>query len=127
MKAIRILHWAPRTLCILAILFISLFALDSFDPRLTFWQQIQGFLMHLIPSFLLTFFLIFAWKYELAGGIILAIIGLGFTPMVFSMNYHHNQSVWISLSIVAMITLPFFLTGILFILSHYVKKKHTDN
>jgi len=28
----KILYWSPRILCILAILFISIFALDAFEP-----------------------------------------------------------------------------------------------
>ena len=122
-KAILIIHWVPRILCILAILFVSLFALDSFGPGLTVWQQIGGFFIHLLPSFILTIILIVAWKWELIGGTILAVIGLGFTPMIFSMNYQMNHSIGLSLGIIASITFPFILIGVLFILSHYMKKK----
>ena len=121
--AIKIIHWVPRILCILAILFISLFALDSFAPELTFWQQIGGFLIHLIPSFILLVFLITAWKWELTGGMIFMILGIGFSPIVFSMNYHMNHSIWISIGIIASITFPFIIVGGLFILSHFIKKK----
>ncbi len=119
----KIIHWLPRVLCILAILFISLFALDSFDPKLPASRQWQEFFMHLIPSFILIIILIIAWKWELVGGTILAILGLGFTPYIFTGNYHHNHSIWTSLAIIAIITLPFVITGGLFILSHYVKLK----
>ncbi|MEI6456167.1 MAG: hypothetical protein WCO93_07750 [bacterium] len=120
---IIVIHWIPRILCILAILFISVFALDSFDPRLTIWQQIGGFLIHLIPTYVLILFLYVAWKWELIGGIILAILGAAFTPIIYMMNYNMNHSVWITLSIVAMITLPFIIIGGLFILSHFMKMK----
>jgi hypothetical protein len=123
-KALRIIQWTPRILCILAILFVSMFALDSFDSRLTLWQQISGFLIHLIPTYILIIFLVVAWKWELIGGIILAILGLGFSPLVFTMNYHMNHSVAMSLGVIALITLPFVLIGALFILSHFVKKRH---
>ena len=122
--SIRIIHWAPRILCILAILFLGLFALDSFDPKYTFWQQLQGFFIHLIPNFILIIFLIIAWKWELIGGLIFMAVGLGFTPFIFSGNYEHNHSFWVSLSIVLAITFPFILTGALFILSHFLKKKN---
>jgi len=122
-KTIAIIHWAPRILCILAILFISMFALDSFDPRLTLWQQVGGFLIHLIPTYILIFFLVVAWKWEWIGGMIFAIIGLGFAPIIFSKNYQMNHSVWMSLGIIMMINLPFILVGGLFILSHFLKKK----
>ncbi len=104
-KIIKIVHWLPRIFCILAILFISLFALDSFDPKLTFWQQIQGFFMHLIPSFILIIILIYAWKKELIGGILFTIIGLALSPFVYKMNYNMNHSVSMSLGIIASINL----------------------
>ena len=51
--SLAVYHWLPRILCILSILFISMFALDAFAPNLTIWQQITDFLIHLIPSFIL--------------------------------------------------------------------------
>lgn len=122
--SIRLFHWLPRILCILAILFISLFAADAFEPGLTIWQQLRGFLMHLIPSFILLFLLIVAWKWELIGGIIFTIIGLGLSPFIFMRNYNMNHSVGVSLAIILMITFPFVVVGILFIISHFMKKKN---
>ncbi len=119
----KILHWTPRILGILAILFISMFTLDAFDPNKTFWQQIADFLMHMIPSFVLIAFLVIAWKWELAGGIIFILIGLGFSPIIYMHNYQMNDSVWMSLKVLLFITFPFILMGILFVLSYYKKKK----
>lgn len=116
-------YWIPRLLCIAAILFISMFALDSFAPGLTFWQQIGGFLIHLIPSYILLAALLIAWKWEKIGGIILMIIGLGFSPFVFSMNHHRTGSVGVGLIVVLMINVPFIMVGALFWLSHYLRKK----
>lgn len=121
---ISILHWTPRILCILAILFISLFALDSFGPGQPLGQQILAFLIHLIPSFVLLALLILAWYREYLGGWIFLLIGLGFSPIIFLHNFRMNHSEWMSLGIVLMITFPFVLVGILFILSHYYKKRH---
>ena len=123
-KSIRIFHWLPRILCILAILFISLFAADSFRPEITIWQQLTGFFMHLIPSFILTALLVVAWKWEFIGGIIFMVIGLAFSPYIFIHNYNMNHSVGMTLGIVMLITFPFVVVGILFIISHY-KKKNT--
>ncbi len=120
---IKILHWTPRIICILAILFISLFAFDSFSPGLTMWQQIGAFLMHLIPSFILIALLVVAWKREFIGGIIFALIGLAFSPFIFLHNYKMNHSVWMSLSVILIINIPFVVVGILFILSYLKKKK----
>ena len=117
------LYWLPRILCILAILFVSVFALDAFQPELTFWQQIQGFMMHLIPSFVLLFFLLIAWKWELIGGAIFVRIGLVLSPFIYMHNYNMNGSVRMSIGIIAMITFPFILVGIFFILGHNFNKK----
>ena len=115
----KILYWLPRLLCIVAILFISLFALDAFQPEHTIWQQIGAFLMHLIPSLILLALLLIAWKWEYIGGIIFTVIGLGFSPFIFKHNYDMNHSIWMSLGIISMITLPFVVVGILFIMSHF--------
>ena len=124
MKAfIKIIHWTPRIVCILAILFISMFAADSFAPELTFWQQIGGFIFHLIPSFVLLGILIFSWKRELIGGIIFTIIGLGLSPFIFKLNYNMNHSIGLSIGIILMITFPFVIVGALFIISHYIRKR----
>jgi len=119
----RLIFLLPRIICILAIVFISIFAFDAFDPDLTIWKQIQSFAMHLIPSFVLLLILLIAWKWELIGGIIFVLIGLGLSPVIYIHNYHMNGSVWMSLGVISMITLPFILVGVLFMLSHWNKKK----
>ncbi len=121
---IKVLHWIPRIICMLAILFISLFALDSFGPDLTIWQQIGAFLIHLIPSFVLLALLIVAWKWEYIGGIIFIIIGFGTSPFIFNHNYNMNHSVGMSLGIILMITFPFVVVGVLFIISYFRKKRY---
>jgi hypothetical protein len=124
--SIRIIHWIPRILCVLSILFVSLLALDSFAPGIPLRQQIGGFFMHMIPSFVLILFLIVAWKWELIGGAIFVMIGLGFMPFIYMMNFHMNNSVWMSLGVILMINAPFVLVGLLFILSHFLKRKNSD-
>lgn len=118
----KILYWAPRIICVLAILFVSLFALDAFDPELTIWQQIAGFLIHLIPSFVLIGLLIIAWKYEKIGGILLILVGIIFSFIIFRMNFRMNHSIWKSLIVIVSLTFPFILSGALF-LAHYRKER----
>jgi hypothetical protein len=122
--SVKVLKWLPRIICILVILFISMFSLDAFAPGLTLWQQLGGFMIHNIPSFVLLVFLIFAWKRELTGGIIFIILGFILSLLVFLLNHYRNHfSLGRSLGIVAMIALPFVVAGILFIMSYYRKKK----
>lgn len=115
-------HWIPRILCIAAIFFVSIFAADAFAPGLSMSQQLREFTIHLIPSFILTAILILAWNRELLGGMIFTLLGLGLSPVVFLMNYNNNHSVIISLSIILLITIPFVVVGILFIISHRRKQ-----
>jgi hypothetical protein len=120
----KVLYWTARILCILAILFISLFALDSVSSERTFWQNATSLIMSLIPSFVLLAALIIAWKWEKTGGIILTIIGLALSIFVFVLNYKRNHfSVANSLKNALILAIPFVLAGILFILSHYRMKK----
>ena len=119
---VSVFHWLPRILCILAILIISLFAADSFDPRLTFWQQMGSFFMHMLPSFALLTFLAIAWKREMIGGVIFTIIGIVMSPFIYQFNYNMNHSIWASLEVISMITFPFVVVGALFILSDRLKK-----
>jgi len=122
-KSIKIIHWTPRFLCILAILFISIFSLDAFGHGKPFWNQIGDFLMHLIPSFILAGILLLAWKKEIIGGVIFILIGAIATPWVYSHNFAMNQSVGQTIGIVMTLTAPFVLVGVLFIIGHYMKKK----
>jgi hypothetical protein len=109
----------------MAILFISLFAADAFASGLTIWQQLGGFLIQLIPSFILLAFLIVAWKWELIGGIIFMVIGLVTSPLIFLLNHNRNHfSISASLKNVLFITFPFIVVGVLFIISNSLKKKN---
>lgn len=120
---VKILHWTPRILCILAILFISMFAFDVFGPGIPVWRQILALLLHLVPSFVLLALLIVAWKWELIGGILFMIIGIAMSPVIFVHNYKMNHSIGMSIGIIATITLPFVIVGILFIVSYLQKRK----
>jgi len=73
-KMNQFIFWAPRTLAILFILFLSLFSLDIFDGNYGFWETILGLFMHNIPSMVLLIILIISWKYELVGGIIFNLV-----------------------------------------------------
>ena len=119
---IAFFHWLPRILCILAILFLSMFSMDAFEPGIPAGKQWLDFVIHLIPSLILLIFLVIAWKWELPGGIIFILIGVGFSPFIFLLNYHRNHSIGMSLGIIAVITVPFIIVGLLFLLSRKMKK-----
>jgi len=105
----------------------SMFALDAFGQGMTLWQQLVSFFMGLIPSFILLALLLIAWKWEYAGGISFAIIGIITSPLVYLWNYNMNHSVGMSMGIVLMVTFPFIVVGVLFLVSHHMKKKYPEN
>ena len=119
----KILYWLPRVLCIAAILFVGMFSLDVFRPGVPLSDQIIGFLIHNIPSLVLLAFLVIAWKWELIGGILILLAGLATTPFIYTINYHRTHNVLMCLFIVLMISFPFIVVGILFILNHYRRQK----
>jgi hypothetical protein len=117
-KISKFLFWTPRILSILFILFLSLFSLDIFDMKLTFWETILGLLMHNIPSLVLLVILLISWKYEIVGGIAFTLAGLFYVVMLAKDNFE-----WYKLSWIFTIAGPAFLVGALFFVNWFQKKK----
>ena len=67
--------------------------------------------------------LLVAWRWELVGGIALAATGLVLSFPVFALNYRRTHSIGTCLGIILMITMPFVVVGVLFIVSHYRTKR----
>lgn len=110
----RLVYWAARLLAIAAILFISAFALDVFEPGTPRYEAALALFMHLVPSFVLVAVLVLAWRVEWLGGILFILVGL--SPSVLLSN-----PLWVDL----MLGAPFVLTGLLFLASHRLRK--TEN
>lgn len=104
---LKILYWVPMVLAILTGLLLLVFSFDSFGGDSTFGKELQGFLVHNIPLFVLIIILVVAWKYEIVGGVlfILMFIALG----IFFKSFSGNPA---SLIIIA----PILIAGVLFIL-----------
>ena len=119
MKKLLFLVWFARILAILAILFVLMFALDSFGGDKPAGKQILEFLIHSIPALILIFALVVAWKYEIIGGSIFIAVAIGLG--IFWGSFAGNSGSLILLA-------PFFLVGLLFILHGYLlqKNKITD-
>lgn len=100
--------WIPRVAAILFILFVSLFALDAFSGEASVLVKLGGFLMHLVPSFVLLAILVLAWKRPGYGGAAFVLAGILFT-LVF--DTHERLSSLLSISV------PSFVIGALFIAS----------
>jgi len=114
MKSIKIIRWLPRILSIAFVLFLSLFALDVFGEY-SGWQAVLGFLIHLLPSFVLLAVILIAWKYDLVGAIAFLASAAFY---VFMVGLDRPWS-WY-----AGISGPAAVVGILFLLSWLQKRKN---
>lgn len=112
----RFLHWTPRFLGILFILFISLFALDVFAEGYAWWEQLLGLLVHLIPSFVLVAALVIAWLRPGLGGLLFLAVAFGF---VVRYNLLSN---WVT---ALMIAGPPLLVGALFLVDWQAQRSRT--
>ena len=111
MKTSKLL-WIPRVLAIVFILFISLFALDSFPGKAPFVKELLGFLIHLIPSYVLIIILMISWKKPVIGGVIFILLSIVFT--VFFHTYKLLPHFLI-------ISFPLIMIGALFIIFSKLK------
>jgi hypothetical protein len=72
------MFWFPRGLGILVALFLGLFALDVWGMDGSFWLKLGGFVLHLMPSFLILISLGIAWRWEAFGGLLFFALGVFF-------------------------------------------------
>ncbi len=77
----KIIFWLPRLLTLLFAIFISLFALDVFSGESTFREAIVGFIIHLIPTFVILLILYLAWRHEWIGSVFFALLGILYIVM----------------------------------------------
>lgn len=123
----EIISWVARVICILAIAFVMMFSADCFGGGLKLSEQLICFFMHNIPAYILIVLLIIAWRWQMVGGLIFVLIALISSPWLFMHNYAMNHSVIMSLSVLMVISFPFFVVGLLFLWSIYLKNKVTNS
>lgn len=93
-----------RILGILFALFLSIFAFDVFEMGGTIWERVAGFLIHLIPTYLVLIAVALGWRWPWLGG--LCFFALGALYLVI------GPGPWIAY---ALITGPAVLIGVLFL------------
>lgn len=59
-------RWTPRLAGVAMSLFLAMFALDAFDGR-PFFAAFPGFVIHLLPAFLVLAAVAVAWRFPIAG------------------------------------------------------------
>ncbi len=102
------IYWLPRVICIFYALFLSLFAFDVFNEHSGFWDQLGAFIIHLLPTWIVLFTLLIAWKREWIGSVIFPAIAL-FHLFSFLGRLHWSSFI--------VIEAPLFLIGILFLIN----------
>lgn len=122
MSKLKLLHWTPRILSILFILFLAMFSLDVFDGNYGFWGTVLGLLMHNIPVFILTAVLIISWKYEIVGGIAFILAGLLYIILIGISTINDGFKLYM-ITWPLIISLPAFVIGGLFLLNWKKKNK----
>lgn len=101
----QLIFWLPRVLGAFYAAFIGVFALDVWDMAGSFWYKLGGFLIHLVPTYILVAVLVVAWLKPKVGGIFYLVLAV-----LFSVYFH-----WQALTFV-MLGLPMVAIGILFLL-----------
>ena len=122
------IRWVARILCLLAIAFIGMWSVEAVEGKVGLGRQILGFLM--APTFLLSvvliIILIIAWKRELVGGTLIALFGLATAAYAYIYNVSKSRPIGSpdssALNIVVMISLPFIIVGVLFMISHFLHR-----
>ncbi len=122
MKKDEIFLYTPRVLAILFIVFLSSFSLDVFgDPNAGVMDTALAFLIHNIPSIVLTLSLILSWRYELIGAVVFTLSALAFSLLIISDGASRNE-----FGTIFIISGPCLIIGILFYIVWHRKKRLTS-
>ena len=113
------LFWAPRVLCILFAIFLSIFAADAFGEGRGFWETVLALLMHLIPCGIFLIVLAMAWRWEWVGAVVF--LALGVLYLIFALARQFHWSAYVAISG------PLFLVGALFLLNWIYRERISDS
>jgi drug/metabolite transporter (DMT)-like permease len=72
----QLLYWAPRALCIVIAVFLSMFALDVFGGDKGIWETTLALLIHLIPTYIVLIVLAVSWRWEWVGAAMFTALGV---------------------------------------------------
>ena len=78
----RLMLWMPRMFGMALGLFLALFALDAFETGEPLWRNVAGFLVHLVPSFLVLVLVGLSWRREWIGGFAFLALSIAYAVMV---------------------------------------------
>lgn len=120
----KILYWAPRVLAILFIAFLSLFSLDVFEAGQGLGEMLLGFLIHNIPSIIISLLLIVAWRNDLFGAIAFSVVGLAFIILLL-VNTKEVGETWLMVLIRSLPITGFALVVALLFFLNWQKRRQS--
>ncbi|MBI5836402.1 MAG: hypothetical protein HZB25_04070 [Candidatus Eisenbacteria bacterium] len=106
------LFWAPRGLCIALAMFLGLFGIDVFQGSAPLATKLLGFVIHLLPTWIILAMLAVAWRWEWVGGAILLALSAAYAV------WAHDHPNWILL-----IAGPAVLVGVLFLVGWFLREE----
>ncbi|HNE30106.1 MAG TPA: hypothetical protein PKL15_10980 [Saprospiraceae bacterium] len=109
-----LLTWSPRILVLAFALFVSVFALDAWSEGGSFGHRLLAFLIHLLPTAAILGALYVAWRWRIIGGLVFMVLG-----MIFTVYF----AAWRTTELFLMLSMPLFLSGVLFIFSNWNLEK----
>jgi hypothetical protein len=88
----KFIFWTPRIAGIVIVLFVSSFALDVFGMEGSIWEKIVGFIIHMLPSILMSVFIALAWKRDWLG-----FVGFTLAAILFLRTLLGNPESWLGM------------------------------
>ncbi|HUB19176.1 MAG TPA: hypothetical protein VL990_11125 [Acidobacteriaceae bacterium] len=86
-SAARLLYWSPRIVTLAFAIFLSLFALESFQEAHGFWHLALAFAVNLVPALIVVVVLLAAWRWEWMGAVAFAGLAVWYS---WSMLHRHH-------------------------------------
>lgn len=116
----KFVHWAPRVLSLIFVLFLALMSLDVFEDAVGFWQTALALFMHNIPALILLAIVAVAWRYEIVGA-----IGFFLGGIIYIILVLRNPFEWYQLAWIAQISGVAFLVGALYLVD-WKRRRHSE-
>jgi general stress protein CsbA len=91
-----------------------MFSLDAFDGNAPFLDKLAGFLIHMLPSFVMILFLVISWNRPVAAGFMFILLGMLFT---FFFNTYKEVASFLTISLIPI------LTGLMFLVPSMIRRK----
>jgi CHASE2 domain-containing sensor protein len=77
-----LLLWSPRILGIAVSVFLSLFALDAFEPGKPLAPVLKDLAIHLVPAAVVLAIVALSWQRPGIGGVAFILLAAGYVPIV---------------------------------------------